>query len=66
MASTIHLRANGEKQNGFPFRFGYEEQILLINEAAGSLRDPCRFEISCFNSSDFMPGKEHVLLLQCC
>ena len=27
--STIHLWANGEKQNGYPFRFGYLEANFI-------------------------------------
>ena len=29
IASTIHHRANGDKQNGFPFRFGYRRANFI-------------------------------------
>ena len=32
--STIHLRAAEEKQNGFPFGFDFEKEILSMNEEA--------------------------------
>jgi len=56
IASTIHLRANEEKQNGFPFRFGYRG-ASFIDKRCG-----CSKNYNNITSIDHVRLKSYVLL----